>query len=93
MHGNVDVYIDAYNERERSVEERPFMLSRNNEKHRVIQKFFPTLKGHLHEGSDLEVHFTDALDRARRKGWTDCVWIGSGSRKNWRPILDPPIVT
>ena len=47
------------------------MVLTDTEKHRVIQKFFPALKGHLLEGPDLDGYFTDALGRARRKGWSD----------------------
>jgi len=47
------------------------MLLSDSEKHRVIHKFFPTLKGHLLEGTDLDGYFTDAIGRARHKGWSD----------------------
>ena len=41
------------------------------EKHRVIYKFFPALRGHLLEEGDLEAYFADASQRARKRGWSD----------------------
>lgn len=65
------------------------MVLTDNEKHRVIQKFFPALKGHLLEGPDLEGYFNDAVSRARRKGWTDEEIQGAAKTKKWRRSRTP----
>ena len=42
-----------------------------NEKHRVIHKFLPALRGHWLEGDDMDDFYTDAVRRARNRGWSD----------------------
>ncbi|MGI9522579.1 MAG: hypothetical protein ACR2PG_13120 [Hyphomicrobiaceae bacterium] len=61
-----------------------------SEKHRVIRKFFPTFRGHLLEGDDLEGYFSDAIAKARRKGWTDEEIARAGKTGKWKKDGPPP---
>ena len=62
----------------------------DTEKHRVIHKFFPTLKGHLLEGSDLEGYFVDAISRAQRKGWTNDEIERAAKTRRWKKVDAAP---
>lgn len=42
----------------------------DTEKHRVIYKFVPTMRGHLLDGDNLEFFYSDANTRARKRGWS-----------------------
>ena len=66
------------------------MVLSDNEMHRVIQKFFPALKGHLLEGENLEGFFSDALSRARNKGWSDEEIQQAAKTGKWRKSRTPP---
>ncbi len=65
------------------------MLLNDTEKHRVIQKFFPTLKGHLLAGDDLEGYFLDAIARARKKGWSDEEIQNAAKTGKWKKAGAP----
>ena len=60
------------------------MFLTDAEKHRVIQMFFPVLKGHLPEGTDLKDYSVDALSRARRKGWSDAEIEHAAKTGKWK---------
>lgn len=65
-------------------EEQTAMVLTDNEKHRVIQKFVPALRGHLLEGANLEGFFSDAVSRARNKGWSDEEIQQAAKTGKWR---------
>ena len=54
------------------------------EKHRVIYKFFPALRGHLLENDDLEAFFSDASQRARNRGWSDSEIEQAAKSGKWK---------
>ena len=60
------------------------MFLTDAEKHRVIRKFFPVLKGHLLEATDLEDYFVDALSRARSKGWSEAEIEHAAKTGKWK---------
>ena len=46
------------------------MLLSDVQKHRVIYKFLPALRGHWLEGESLEGFYEDATRRALKRGWS-----------------------
>ena len=54
------------------------------EKHRVIYKFFPALRGHWLENDDLEAYFADASQRARNRGWSESEIEQSAKTGKWK---------
>ena len=62
----------------------------DNEKHRVIYKFFPALRGHLLEADDLEAYFEDASERARNRGWSDSEIEHAAKIGKWKKASAQP---
>ena len=54
------------------------------EKHRVIYKFFPALRGHLLEEDDLAAYFADASQRARNRGWSESEIEQAAKSGKWK---------
>jgi hypothetical protein len=65
------------------------MTLNDTEKHRVIYKFLPTLRGHLLEGDDLEQFYADAIRRAQRRGWSERNLEAAAKSGKWRKEVLP----
>lgn len=54
------------------------------EKHHLIYRFFPTFRGNLLSGQDLEGYFADAVRSGLRKGWSKRELMSAARSNNWK---------
>ncbi len=56
----------------------------DTQKHRVIYRFLPNMRGMLLRGEALEGYFSDASNRAIQRGWTDIELAQAARTGQWR---------
>jgi hypothetical protein len=56
----------------------------STEKHRIIYRFLPHMRGILFDEDVIDGHFTDAVQRAGKKGWGADELAAAAVAGNWR---------